>query len=689
MKKAIILLSAIMLLSFSLAQSNYDGSVNTNTYDELDSLTKCEKVLSSTGIAYYISCISATGSEMYFNVTTEIDSSFSCREIVLVSGENAEICRNAEGAHAATIGQTSTSGGSSYADNNTSTTDANANTEKDTNYSSTSDSGAGSSTGETGTYPTTNTGSIIDIIKGTTTTTPTDGGEPDYLSNCERVKTDDGRVKIVCGTEGDDSVSTAKNVDATKIKRCEYVLIKDGERITLCETIDNELVTPSEEDTDYDIVEGGIKYTIREKTHEYSYEDQELDELLEKIEQLLDNAGIGEEDKKKYKDVAEKRKLRIARRAKVEKIVKETEEIKSKFTLGVSNDTESVLEGVSVVETVPKEIADSASEIESDYEFMVLQDDPVLEFIIPILMPGESAEVAYSIGKDVSDEDIDAMEVPVAKFDNETSIEECGVDTAEAEGFDLTFSIRDDALADVTLELIVPYSEACLALGGIESASYSAFKCPSAIESTQDAMFRGMGFFTLEGGSCNASYSGGKIYLDIRTVTDMIVTPLGAGNSEVTFRDWQFVESEAASSLKVIIPEGTRLTSYYPRTEPEAQPNYELGEVFWPSIPMERPSIKYQTIGTDWALIGGMIVAFVVIVGVVGLVFFIKKKNDAKVTQAKFIKLKMQKLEQKYMLGQMDETTYRRLMEQYQMQLNEIESELSKKKAPAPPTKKM
>lgn len=65
--------------------------------------------------------------------------------------------------------------------------------------------------------------------------------------------------------------------------------------------------------------------------------------------------------------------------------------------VSVKNNSNSPLTDVRVIEVVPKEVAESASLILSDFSFNVLVDDPVLEFIVPSLAAGEETKILYSV----------------------------------------------------------------------------------------------------------------------------------------------------------------------------------------------------------------------------------------------------------------------------------------------------
>jgi flagellar basal body-associated protein FliL len=70
----------------------------------------------------------------------------------------------------------------------------------------------------------------------------------------------------------------------------------------------------------------------------------------------------------------------------------------------------------------------------------------------------------------------------------------------------------------------------------------------------------------------------------------------------------------------------------------------------------------------------------IVIIGAGGFFFFSKSQQYKLIDEMKTLKIKMTVLEQDFMKGKMDETTYRRLMEQYQIQLNDLKTKYSTSK---------
>ncbi|MDO8427840.1 MAG: hypothetical protein Q7S92_01375 [Candidatus Diapherotrites archaeon] len=68
------------------------------------------------------------------------------------------------------------------------------------------------------------------------------------------------------------------------------------------------------------------------------------------------------------------------------------------LTLTIENLTDKPQTNIWLFETIPKEIAETASLVSnSSHEFDIVKDDPAVAFIIPILNPGEKQEILYQI----------------------------------------------------------------------------------------------------------------------------------------------------------------------------------------------------------------------------------------------------------------------------------------------------
>lgn len=88
---------------------------------------------------------------------------------------------------------------------------------------------------------------------------------------------------------------------------------------------------------------------------------------------------------------------------------------KSTFTITLVNNSGRVINNIKVVQVVPKNIAQSASEITSLSQFRVLIADPVIEFSVPSLNGGQTATLSYSVEKQVTEEQFNGVSNPLAK----------------------------------------------------------------------------------------------------------------------------------------------------------------------------------------------------------------------------------------------------------------------------------
>ncbi len=260
---------------------------------------------------------------------------------------------------------------------------------------------------------------------------------------------------------------------------------------------------------------------------------------------------------------------------------------------------------------------------------------------------------------------------------------DCGFSSKSATEFHLAFMVRSDFVSDVKLTLVVPYAEECLRAQGVSGDS---FECSESMLPANDAFFKSLGFFSGKG-VCNAIYANGFLTIMFSTQTDMLVNKLTNNNVEISFREWQAVSGDNEDSLKntltIKIPQGAKLTSFYPMSDPNGKADFEKGIVVWDPIPYsnKKPSVKFSYQDDSWILILGVVLV-VVIAGGAGAFFLKKQKTEGIVGQIKAIKSKMFILEQDFMKGKMDETTYRRLVEQYQLQTNDLKVQLSKSGGP-------
>ena len=124
------------------------------------------------------------------------------------------------------------------------------------------------------------------------------------------------------------------------------------------------------------------------------------------INTILEQEGIAE--------ITEE-KLKTTRFIKVEEAPSDTGNnvYKSTVTLRVENVSNKRLGHIELIETIPKEVVQSASLIKSDYEFEIVEDDPVIQFNIESIGAGESVELSYYIASKIEQTLLTGWTAPV------------------------------------------------------------------------------------------------------------------------------------------------------------------------------------------------------------------------------------------------------------------------------------
>ena len=439
----------------------------------------------------------------------------------------------------------------------------------------------------------------------------------------------------------------------------------------------------------------GIKYDVKRTESRVEKNIEEVKLIVENVGEKLRNFNVSETKIKNFEKSVEEKKFKIKREFKVEKIIEETEEYKSTISLKVGNDSNALIEDIMVLEVIPKDFATSALEINSDLNFIIIEDDPILQFIIPTLSPGEEINVVYFVDKEVDENTAEIID-SVLSFESEVSVEACYVNTSNAEYFEILFDIDEEFIADVNIGFVLPYSDECMALQNVSPQEYDNFECGAGVAYVQDAIFESIGLFTYEQKTCTAQYASEKLILNFWTRADTVVGQLSGNAAEIMFKDWNFVESSAASRLAIKLPSSVELVSFYPKADPTGAADYELGIVSWEPIPSgdKKPTVRYSIKSEEEQAVGFELMLFLIVgIGVaagLGVLVFIlmKGKTESKkaFTELHDLNVKMKQLEKSYLVGKVDEVTYRRLMEQYQLERNELQVKI--KKAAPKETKK-
>lgn len=88
------------------------------------------------------------------------------------------------------------------------------------------------------------------------------------------------------------------------------------------------------------------------------------------------------------------------------------------MAIEVENISGRTLKGVEIIEAVPKQMAENAALIKSDANYYVIEADPIMQFQLGDLQPGEKKTVDYSFERsaeqgEVTAEMFNAMEAPI------------------------------------------------------------------------------------------------------------------------------------------------------------------------------------------------------------------------------------------------------------------------------------
>ncbi|MBU0662752.1 hypothetical protein KJ891_04790, partial [Candidatus Micrarchaeota archaeon] len=95
-------------------------------------------------------------------------------------------------------------------------------------------------------------------------------------------------------------------------------------------------------------------------------------------------------------------------------VTRKAERDSAVITISVHNKSSKPMEDVTVIERIPKDVAETAEEVASTYSFVVIEEDPVLRFFVGTVLPGETKDVKYTIHKKVSEDTFFSMQAPIA-----------------------------------------------------------------------------------------------------------------------------------------------------------------------------------------------------------------------------------------------------------------------------------
>jgi hypothetical protein len=142
------------------------------------------------------------------------------------------------------------------------------------------------------------------------------------------------------------------------------------------------------------------------------------------VSKELGEAGLSIEEINAFKENMGSKKLGLTREVTIEKttsgpIIRYV----STFKVKVKNNSGKDLKELKIIEIIPKDIVRTASQIYSDYNFVILRDDPIIEFVVLDVSADEAVEITYSIRKNVGSNVLDVMASPIASFTEKELVE--------------------------------------------------------------------------------------------------------------------------------------------------------------------------------------------------------------------------------------------------------------------------
>jgi uncharacterized membrane protein len=201
--------------------------------------------------------------------------------------------------------------------------------------------------------------------------------------------------------------------------------------------------------------------------------------------------------------------------------------------------------------------------------------------------------------------------------------------------------------------------------------------------------------------TCTATFAQDKNHIRMSFLGTMKIPTQDSGVKTINLLGTSFTNSlPTDSSITVTIPSGYSIISHYPTNGQKS-----LTKVIWSPLPKEEIkfsfSKKENTVVTETNnnivqefmqniyLIVAIIAVLIIIMALIVLkrpksVIIQKTPDQPKVNkreQAKLIKEKIMNVEKMYLQGKIDETTYRRLVEQYNLQLNDLITEIKREEA--------
>ncbi len=291
---------------------------------------------------------------------------------------------------------------------------------------------------------------------------------------------------------------------------------------------------------------------------------------------------------------------------------------------------------------------------------------------------------------------------------------DCETTLDKLERMDISYTVLPNGNADMTVVLVANYSKDCLLQRFIEGTDQNLdtvevtitsteLECPS--EFLEDYVDTEIGNFDAPL-TCATTFVGDDNHIRMNfTGTAIQFAKLYDSNRSINMGGGIFfVNAPADSSLTINIPANAMIADHRPRSGEKT-----TARIYWYPLPSDAVYVRYvlesdlvEEVESPFEgtpleeitkVLSMEVLMLIILAGMIVLIvgfgiassrrkvkIELEKKSPKDLeTDAQDLKKKMQSLESAYMKGSIEETTYRRLMEQYQLQLNDLRVQLKKR----------
>lgn len=280
----------------------------------------------------------------------------------------------------------------------------------------------------------------------------------------------------------------------------------------------------------------------------------------------------------------------------------------------------------------------------------------------------------------------------------------CETTLDKLERMDISYTVLPNGNADMTVVLVANYSKDCLLQRFIEGTDQNLdtvevtitsteLECPS--EFLEDYIDTELGNFDAPL-TCATTFVGDDNHIRMNFTGTAIQFAKKSNNKHSISMGGGYFFSNAPddSSVTINVPAGATIANHLPKGGEKTE-----ARLYWYPAPAQMIQVEYAldvpesinvTENDLQSMVPIMVGAFIGAIVLVLLVLakIMRAPTPVSVSKApkkdiesegKELKAKMKSLENAYLKGSVDETTYRRLMEQYQLQMNDLRVQLKKR----------